>query len=59
MGRTATSFREADLKRAIAAANKAGMRHYRVDIQPNGTISVIVGSEAISKPGSSCDDLIG
>jgi hypothetical protein len=38
-------WREADLKRAIAVAEKAGLRAYRVEIAPDGTISIIVGGE--------------
>lgn len=54
------SFREADLKRAIAATAKAGVRHYRVDIQPNGVISVVIGAAATAPASAnSCDDLLG
>jgi hypothetical protein len=35
---------DADLDRAIAAAEKAGLRAYRVEIAPNGTIAIIVGA---------------
>lgn len=51
-------WREADVKRALNAAEKARLRSYRVDIAPDGTISIVVG--AVSKParGNSCDDLI-
>ena len=37
-------WRQADVKRAIAAAEKAGLRNYRVEIAPDGTISIIVGT---------------
>lgn len=56
--RAATSFREADLKRAFAAARKAGVRQYRVDIQPNGVISVVIGGKATAPAANSCDDLL-
>lgn len=52
-------WREADVKRALAAAEKARLRSYRVDISPNGTISIVVGGS--NKPqnrGNSCDDLL-
>lgn len=42
---------EADLKRAIAAAEEAGLRAYRVEISPDGTITIIVGDPA-AEPGS-------
>jgi hypothetical protein len=38
-----TGWRDADLKRAIAAAKEAGLQCYRVELAPDGTISVIVG----------------
>ena len=36
-------WRQTDLKRAIAAAEKAGLKDYRVEIAPDGTISIVVG----------------
>jgi hypothetical protein len=36
-------WRQADVKRAIEAARKAGIEAYRVEIAPDGTISIIVG----------------
>lgn len=36
-------WRERDLKRAIAVAQQAGLEAYRVEIAPDGTISVVVG----------------
>jgi hypothetical protein len=36
-------WRQSDLKRAISAAEEAGLRSYRVDIATDGTISIIVG----------------
>lgn len=52
-------WREADVKRALSAAEKARLRSYRVDITPDGTISIVVGGavKATSR-GNSCDDLL-
>ena len=36
-------WRQRDVKRAIAAAEQAGLATYRVEIAPDGTISIIVG----------------
>ena len=36
-------WREADLEHAIATAEKAGLRAYRVEIAPDGTIAIVVG----------------
>jgi hypothetical protein len=58
MGRAA-HWHEADLKRAHVATAKAGVRNYRVVIDPNGTISIIVGQAAKAPAqGNSCDDLL-
>jgi hypothetical protein len=35
---------EADLERAIAVAERAGLRGYRIEIAVDGTISIVVGS---------------
>jgi hypothetical protein len=40
------SWREADLTRAIRAAEKAGLQSYRVEVAPDGTISIVVGIAA-------------
>jgi hypothetical protein len=37
-------WRQSDVKRAIAAADQAGLQTYRVEIAPDGTISIIVGA---------------
>jgi hypothetical protein len=37
-------WRQRDVKRAIAAAEKAGLGSYRVEIAPDGTISIVVGA---------------
>ena len=36
-------WRLADVKRAIGAAEKAGLHNYRVEIAPDGTIAIVVG----------------
>ena len=36
-------WRQADVKRAINAAEKAGLRAYRIEIGPDGTIAIVVG----------------
>jgi hypothetical protein len=52
-------WREADVKRALAAAEKARIRSYRVEITTDGTIAIVVGAAAKSPTrGNSCDDLI-
>ena len=40
------SWRESDVRRAIGAAEKAGLHRYRVEIAPDGTISIVVGADA-------------
>lgn len=44
-------WRDADLKRAIRIARKSGLRFYRVEIDTNGTIAIIVADDgaAVSK----------
>lgn len=47
------NWREKDLERAIGAAKEAGLTSYRVEISPDGTISIVVGGPAddgISEP---------
>ena len=36
-------WRERDLQRAIAVAKRSGVTAYRVEIAPDGTISIVVG----------------
>lgn len=38
------AWRDADLKRAFAIAREAGLSVYRIEIAPDGTITIIVGS---------------
>ena len=45
-------WRQSDIKRAIAAAKQAGLETYRVEIAPDGTISIIVGApDETADPG--------
>jgi hypothetical protein len=37
-------WRQSDVKRAIVAAEQAGLRAYRVEVAPDGTISIVVGA---------------
>jgi len=41
--RTAGHWRQSDVKRAITAAEQAGLQHYRVEIAPDGTLAIVVG----------------
>ena len=36
------AWRKADLKRAIGVAEEAGLKSYRIEIAPDGTITIIV-----------------
>jgi hypothetical protein len=36
-------WRQSDVKRALAAAEQAGLSSYRVEVAPDGTISIVVG----------------
>lgn len=38
-----TGWRDEDLKRAIAVAEEAGLTSYRIEIAPDGTITIYVG----------------
>lgn len=44
--RSATCWREHDLQRAIAVARRAGLKHYRVEITPDGAMTLVVGEPA-------------
>lgn len=39
-------WRQSDVRRAITAAEKAGLHDYRVEIAPDGTIAIVVGGPA-------------
>jgi hypothetical protein len=43
-------WRQSDVRRAINAAEKAGLASYRVEIAPDGTIAIIVGDPADTAP---------
>ena len=36
-------WRQADVKRAIGAAQQTGLTKYRIEIGPDGTITIVVG----------------
>ena len=39
-------WRQADVKRAIGAAEQAGLSSYRVEIAPDGTLTIVVGEQS-------------
>lgn len=39
-------WRQADVKRAITAAEQAGLGCYRIEIAHDGTISIVVGAQS-------------
>lgn len=39
-------WRQADVRRAIGAAQQAGLQQYRVEIGPDGTIAIVVGADS-------------
>ena len=43
-------WKQADVKRAIAAAEQAGLETYRIEIYPDCTIAIVVGDPAQSSP---------
>ena len=44
--RRRVAWRETDLRRAIGAAKRAGLRFYSVEVAPDGTISIVVGEQS-------------
>jgi hypothetical protein len=46
IGQGEAGWRDEDLRRAIAIAAEAGLKSYRIEITPDGTISIIVGNPA-------------
>ena len=62
MSKAASTFRKSDVKRAIQAAEAAGMAVARVDIDSEGKISVVPGNGATAaaepKPQDSLDNWI-
>jgi hypothetical protein len=53
MGRAACTFRRSDVTRAIKAVAAAGVRILRVEIDPDGRISIIAGSSNDNHVGGS------
>lgn len=47
-------WRQSDIKRMIAAAEQAGLESYRVEVAPDGTLSIVVGT-----PGDTAEDPTG
>ena len=39
-------WRQSDVKRAIGAAEQAGLQHYRIEIAPDGTLAIVVGASS-------------
>ena len=59
MSARAARFTEADVKRAVSGAAKSGAREYRVELLPDGTISIVVGAAAkLVGRRNTCDDLL-
>ena len=55
-------WRQSDVKRIIAAAEQAGLESYRVEIAPDGTLSIIVGTPedtALPSTAGAMDNLFG
>jgi len=53
------AWRQSDVKRAVAAAEQAGLESYRVEIAPDGTISIIVGDPSETGDPGRHGDLLG
>lgn len=51
-------WRQADVKRAIAAAKEAGLESYRIEVTPDGTIAIIVGAPEETAPPAPYQDLL-
>ena len=47
---TRKCWQEADLTRAISAAEKAGLQSYRIEVAADGTISIVVGAAGALPP---------
>lgn len=52
------AWRQTDLERAIGAAKEAELSSYRVEVAPDGTISVIVGDPADTAEPDPYSDLL-
>jgi len=44
-GGVEAGWRDEDLRRAIAVAEEAGLTSYRIEIAPDGTITIYVGGQ--------------
>lgn len=49
-------FREADVKRAVSGAKRSGLAIARVEIEPDGTIAIIVGQPDVADEQSAAWD---
>ena len=49
-GATKGSWKHNDAERAIAAAEQAGLKSYRIEIAADGTIAIVVGEMAKPRP---------
>ena len=52
-------WRQSDVRRAVAAAEQAGLQSYRVEIAPDGTISIIVGAPSDTADPDPAGDAFG
>ena len=52
-------WRQSDLKRLIAAAEQAELASYRIEVAPDGTLSIVVGcpDDTAANPASQGDPL--
>lgn len=46
MGRVEAGWRDEELRRAMVVAEEAGLKSYRIEIAPDGTITIFVGDAA-------------
>jgi hypothetical protein len=57
MGRSASRFRQTDLKRAIRAAHAANLEIARIEIEKDGRIIVVPGKPPRQQDNESPDEL--
>jgi hypothetical protein len=53
----AARFRQSDITRAAAGMMKAGVREYRIEIDPNGKMVIVASPTAALAGGNSWDDV--